>query len=416
MSALLAPCVSADAAIADAAIAVAARDDAILRRCFARARGHRFYRDVHIASDDHRSAAPLEKQTLLDALSGFQPGHEGKGVYLVRSGGSTHAPLVFPVDIAENMAQRQALAKVLSAAGVFGPRTVALNVFGYADLYRSASIMDDILERCEATTLAMSAHARYEDLYDTACRFAPTHLLGTPSKLTLFAHFIAGRGQRLDIPQLLYAGEVLRPSARALFAEHFGTQRIWSLYGGAETGIWAWSDASARPGLFDILPEVVVEILSPDADGFGSIAVTNAYRARFPVFRYRLGDVGRWVERDGTRYLELRGRDSRSFQFDELTFDLDPIAALAADADVDVDADYQLQLHSSAHGRDRCELLLVRGAGSSDDRLRQVGAQLAAMLQHDVNSEALRVMYVDRDALHIDTATAKTPALVDFRS
>ncbi|NWP89514.1 hypothetical protein, partial [Escherichia coli] len=92
-----------------------------------------------------------------------------------------------------------------------------------------------------------------------------------------------------------------------------GTRDFWSLYGGAETGIWAWSDVSRKPGLFRILPQVVVEVMSPDAEGFGELAITNGYRKRFPVFRYLVGDVGRLVERDGACLLELRGRNARSF-------------------------------------------------------------------------------------------------------
>ncbi|NWM25251.1 hypothetical protein, partial [Escherichia coli] len=76
-------------------------------------------------------------------------------------------------------AQRHALAGMLRAAGMFDAGTVALNLFGYADLYRTAAILDDLLERCGATSLPMSAHARYEDILTAARRFAPSHLLGT---------------------------------------------------------------------------------------------------------------------------------------------------------------------------------------------------------------------------------------------
>jgi phenylacetate-CoA ligase len=389
-----------------------AQRDALLRACFARAREHPFYRGLYRANDDHHCAAPLEKAALLAALSDFQPGRETHGVYLVRSGGSTHAPLIFPVDIAENHAQRDALARALRAAGVFAPGDVALNAFGYADLYRSAAIMDDVLERCDTTTLAVSAHARYQDMEAMARRFRPTHVLGTPSKLGLLAHYLMREQRRLDIPQLLYAGEVLRPSTRDLLCERLGVRRIWSLYGGAETGIWAWSDASAQPGLFAMLSDVVVEILSPDADGYGSIAVSNGYRQRFPVFRYRLGDVGRLIQHNGATRLELRGRDSRSFQFDELTFDLDPIIALAGNAE-----SAQLQLRSGNSGRDCMAMLIVADPAHpmDNDDCRRIHAALAAVVQHAPDSAAVEVHIVDKTALKMDPATAKTPTLVDAR-
>ncbi len=383
-------------------------DDELLRVCFERARAHPFFRTELAGIDDHRAAPSIGKATLLAQLRTFTPGAEARGVYLVRSGGSTNEPLVFPVDIVENHAQRAALAQHLRAAGIFGPHTVALNVFGYSELYRTAAIFDDLLERCEATTLAMSAHAPYADLLAIAHRFTPTHLLGTPSKLTLFARYLGEADVRLAIPQLVYGGEPLRESTTRLLAERFGVRQIWSLYGGAETGIWAWSDATRAPGLFALLPGIVVEVLDPDAEGFGALAVTNAYRARFPVFRYRVGDVGRIVAHEGSRYLELRGRDRRSFQFLEMTFDLDAIAALAAEAEA-----FQVQLRFDAHGRDTLRLLLVDQAGLCDPEA--IARRLAALAEGPSYDDVLVVARSAREALHHDAASTKAPELVDFR-
>lgn len=383
-------------------------DAAVLARCFAAAKVHPFYRDRFGCAAGPDDAPATEKKALLERLEGFRPDAEGGNVYLVRSGGSTTSPLIFPVDIGENKAQRRALCERLLADGMFGPETVALNLFGYADLYRTAAIVDDLLERCRATTLPMSAHARYEDVLAVSRRFGPSHVLGTPSKLGLFARFLADAGETLRVPQLLYAGELLRPGARTLLAETFGSSRIWSLYGGAESGIWAWCDVTRRPDLFRVLPGIVVEVLAPDAAGFGPLAVTNGFRMRFPVFRYCVGDVGRFVEVGGERLLELRGRDSRSFQLFELTHDLDRIAALAAGAE-----GFQLQLRTGEDRRENAALLLVdeRGACAPEE----VAAALSTLLQAPPTSGAVEVRRVAREALFQDPATSKTPPIADFR-
>jgi phenylacetate-CoA ligase len=254
----------------------------------------------------------------------------------------------------------------------------------------------------------MSAHARYEDVLAVARRFGPSHILGTPSKLGLFARFLAVAGETLRVPHLLYAGELLRPGARAMLAETFGSTQLWSLYGGAESGIWGWCDVTRRPDIFRVLPGIVVEVPAPDADGFGPLAVTNGFRMRFPVFRYCVGDVGRFVTVEGERLLELRGRDSRSFQFAELTHDLDRIAALAEGAE-----GFQLQLRTGDGGRDTVALLLVdeREACAPE----AVAAALAALLPAPPGSEAVTVRRVTREALHQDPATSKTPPIADFR-
>lgn len=385
-----------------------AGDEALLRDCFALARAHAFYRDHFAGIEDHREAPAVDKTVLKPHLDRFAPGAEPRGVYLVRSGGSTSTPLVFPVDIAENHAQRQALATALLADGMFDARTVALNLFGYSDLYRTAAIIDDLLERCGATSLPMSAHARYEDILATARRFAPTHLLGTPSKLQLFAEFLRTAEIRLDIPTLLYAGEPLPASAVERFAQSFGARDYCSLYGGAETGIWAWSDMSREPGLFRILPQIVVEVMSPDSDGFGELAVTNAYRTRFPVFRYLVGDVGRLIERDGTRLLELRGRNARSFLLAEQHFDLALFAPLAAGADA-----FQIKLRSEEQGRDRLELLLIDPAGNCSTDAAAAG--LAQVMREVAPWVALDVRRVTMAMLHHDPVTTKAPPIADLR-
>lgn len=383
-------------------------DEALLRDSFALARAHRFYCDHLAGIDDYRAAPAADKMVLKPHLDRFAPGSESRGVYLVRSGGSTSTPLVFPVDIGENHAQRHALASALRAEGMLDARSVALNLFGYSDMYRTAAIVDDLLERCDATSLPMSAHARYEDIVASALRFAPTHLLGTPSKLQLFAEFLSAAGTRLEISELLYGGEPLSASVAARFAASFGTRTFWSLYGGAETGIWAWSAASREPGLFRILSKIVVEVMSPDSEGFGELAITNGYRTRFPVFRYLVGDVGRLVERDGARLLELRGRNARSFLLAEQHFDLPLFAPFTAGTEA-----FQIQLRQGEQGWDRLELLLVDPTGNCS-----IDAAVAALaeLMHEVAPRVgLDVRRVTMAMLHHDPVTSKAPLIADFR-
>lgn len=387
-------------------------DEAILAQCFAWAKEHPFYRGLYSPGQQWRDAPALEKSHLLAALADFDVHAETGGLYLVRSGGSSHAPLVFPVDIAENQAQRIALAKELVEAGLFRPGSVVLNILGYSDLYRSAAIIDDLLERCDATTLAVSAHARYEDMIALARRFCPTHIIGTPSKLRQLAEALAVSDQALAIPNLVYAGEVMRDATRMVLRERLGADRIMSMYGAAETGIWAWSMPAATSTCFAVLPGVAVEIQNPDADGFGSVLVSNCYRRRFPVFRYRLGDAARLVTVDGRRGLELRGRDARSFQFDELAFDLEPVIALAGHAEC-----VQLHLESLPNGRDCAHLLILPDSDSnpSKEALEQIRQQLSAMLRHDLGDAAVRVSRVSLAELFHDPNTAKVPPLVDHR-
>lgn len=150
-----------------------------------------------------------KKELIMLLNDHFDLPSQEQGVYLVRSGGSTQKPLVFPVDIAENLEQRATLSAALLQAKVFTPKIIALNMFGYMDMYRTAAIMDDLLERCNATTLVASASLPYEDAYQMALNFKPDLLLGTPSKLFLFAQYLKKHQLRLSITNLLLGGEFL---------------------------------------------------------------------------------------------------------------------------------------------------------------------------------------------------------------
>ncbi|MBB6253178.1 hypothetical protein [Nitrospirillum iridis] len=383
--------------------------DEMMAHAFERARRHPFWRHLYRDCGNWRDAPVCQKSDLLAALDGFSPAGEDRGVYLVRSGGSAGGgPLIFPVDIAENHAQRQALAEHMLACGVFAPRSVVLNLFAYTGLYRTAAIVDDLLERCYATTLPMSAQSPYADMRAAAALFQPTHLAGTPSVLTLFANWCEESGQALPrIPQLLYAGELMRDSVRERLCRTFGVRQIWSLYGAAETGIWAVCDATATPGLFSILPRMVVEIAAPDKEGFGEIVVTNTWRERFPLFRYSQGDIGRIVRREGERMLEVRGRRPRTFRFYEITHDDGGFAAVAEGCTA-----WQAVLDLEADGCDRLGLHVV-----CDDPaiLPAVAERLRRHMKQDEGSGTTHVRAVTFADLHLDPTTGKTATLVDRR-
>jgi phenylacetate-CoA ligase len=375
------------------------------------ARASVLFKSFYKGFPDYRDAPILTKKVLVNLLeTNFDLHQESRGVYLVRSGGSTQKALVFPVDIAENLEQRRVLANALTADGVFSPATIALNMFGYADMYRTAAILDDILEKCQATTLAVSANAKYEDAYATALQFRPDFLFGTPSKLVLFAQHLKKHGQQLLIKNLLFAGEFLQPSYIKVFQKEFGTQNIYSLYGSAETGIWAWSNYSQNPSLFRVIDSIMVEIAEPGKDGFGHIIVTNLFRKRFPVFRYDLGDIGRLITKDGVTYLELKTRESGSFSLYESNYSLDDFREVLKDVD-----NFQIQLATNNELHVELRFLLVKALPLEESRLfiNHKEAQIRDVLGYRLKH--LKVSAGAEPNFYTDPVTCKTPLIADLR-
>ncbi|WP_431293055.1 AMP-binding protein [Pedobacter sp. P26] len=384
--------------------------DPLLNQYYQIVRQSDLFRFYYLDHEDYRSAPLIGKKELINLLNDYFDLHSQKeGVYLVRSGGSTQKPLVFPVDIAENLEQRAILASALKQAGVFTPKTIALNMFGYMDMYRTAAIMDDLLERCNATTLVASAGLPYEDAYQMALNFRPNLLLGTPSKLFLFAQYLKTHQLNLSITNLLFGGEFLPPSHIKLFEDVFGTRQIYSLYGSAETGIWAWCDYSRSPSLFRVIHGLVVEPYDQDADGYGSLLVSNLFRKRFPIFRYNTGDIGKWVEVDGQPYLELKGRSSNSFMFNECNYELDDFNAVLTDVER-----FQIQI-TPYEGHTAIKFMLIADVANNDKaayielKLQEINEVFGYKVR---NLEVLAGMDLD---LYTNAITGKTHVIVDHR-
>lgn len=388
--------------------------DSVLRDYFEVVRNNSLYDELYKEIYSVADAPMLSKQELMSILkTKFKLHDQNTGVYLVRSGGSTQEPLVFPVDIQDNQDQRIAMAKELVKNDFFTSKTVALNIFGYSDMYRTAAIMDDILEKCNATTLSLSAHASYDDMLQATNYFNPNFILGTPSKLLCFAKFLEEKKIQLQVKNLFYAGEFLRPSQQKLLKKTLGYEQVYSMYGSAETGIWAWSDVTKRPSLFSVLEGVVVEIIDPDANGYGIIAVTNTFRKRFPVFRYAIGDLGRWVDIDGDSFLELKSRETKSFIVGEQHYNLDQIAFFTQQAEA-----FQLQLSYNKKLQEVIRLLVVQEVvdKQNPDLIKTITEGLQQLFHYNEKFMQIEVLLAAIAELYIDPNTTKTPLLVDLRN
>lgn len=370
-----------------------------------------FYKNFY----DYRHTPILFKDKLRQLLDrNFDIQKEEKGVYLVRSGGSTQKPLVFPVDIKENLEQRQLLAQQLIKTGILPPKTIALNLFSYRDMYRTAAILDDILERADTTTLALSSSASFELIYQTITQYKPTLILGTPSQLTLFANYLLENKKSISIKNLVFGGEYLQPSQQKLFSTVFNTDHIYSLYGSAETGIWAWADYSEKEIEFHFLKALCIEISNPDENGYGAVIVSNTLRNRFPVFRYNMGDIGKLITKKGQSLLHLKSRQPTSFSLHSDSYFLTDFDAVLKQID-----SYQVQLSLNSSIQTKLQFLLIKrqvAHHKNKVRLDHIQKQIAEILNSNITHTQLEVRFASEHELYMDKTTSKTPQIIDFRS
>ena len=358
---------------------------------------------------------PVEKHTLREVLDNhFDLQSESKGVYLVRSGGSTDKPLIFPVDIQENLYQRKLLAAELIKYGMFSSKTIALNLFSYSSMYRSAAILDDILERCYATTIAVGSKSSFKLMHHAALNFKPNMLIGTPSMLTLFAKYILENSLSLVVEELMFAGEYLLSSQAKIFRKAFNTKRIYSLYGSVETGIWGWSTYSENSTSFEVLDDIIIEIEDPDEEGNGMIVVTNLLRKRFPVFRYFMGDIGSLEYKKNKQVLTLKSRASESFSIEANSYFLNDFDVLLETIDR-----FQIQLSLSSPVQTKLKFLLIKADCYEKEAktvLNKITEELNLILEMNPNFLILNVELVSEPDLYSDATTTKTPLIIDFRN
>ncbi len=156
----------------------------------------------------------------------------------------------------------------------------------------------------------------------------------------------------------------------------------------------------------------MVEIIEPDELGYGMIAVTNTYRKRFPVFRYLIGDVGRWVLHNNSYLLELKSRESKSFVFFEQHYSLDELQNITYDVET-----YQVQLSTDENNMDELKLLLVKQMQENERGvyIENKTVQLQQLIQHYPKRAKVVAVLVESTMLYIDPVTGKMPLLFDKR-
>lgn len=390
-----------------------------LERLFHHVRGSPFLTG-HADGCEHFADLPIIGKAELRAIieRNFDLRHEaaadGGGVYLLRTGGTLSEALIVPIGIEENRRQRQFMAAHLRAAGVFTPRTIAVNLFNYKHLYRSASIFDDLLERCGATSIGLGAITPDEFVVNFCRRLHPDTIVGTPSRLYQFAAHVGRYDAEVVIPRMVFGGEVMSADYLEEIRRSLGVREVHGVYASVENGSWGFCDFGHDGPEYRVVDEIVhVEIENPDEHGVGNIVVTNTIKRRFPVLRYRNGDRGRLIHRGRSVYVELEGRGEYTFRVDHRSMSEVDFAPVVDDV-----AGYQIQLSLNGRRRTRVDVLLIPHddrpppPGTLDHRRRLLDDVFGVDIDEPVERD---VRFVGRHELFTNPTTTKTPRVVDSR-
>lgn len=155
----------------------------------------------------------------------------------------------------------------------------------------SQKMKDFVLGRKRLSVFAMNDVSCREYFYSLK-KFKPRYFYCYPNAIYQFALSLERQGlngRDLGVSIAICTGEVLFPHCREKIEEFFGC-KVVNEYGSSENGIIGFE---CEFGIMHILPTVIVQIINPDACGFGKIAITELNSRSLPFINYINGDVGR---------------------------------------------------------------------------------------------------------------------------
>lgn len=141
---------------------------------------------------------------------------------------------------------------------------------------------------------SMAGKLNPEDALERIIRDRYSVLMADPTWLLSLTDACRSAG---DAPQLklIYCGGDRLPEATRRYAESIWRCPVLQGYGTTETGGVLATECFHREGLHVDAFNLIVEIVEPDANGFGELVVTTLNRRVMPLIRYRTRDVTRFI-------------------------------------------------------------------------------------------------------------------------
>ncbi len=156
-----------------------------------------------------------------------------------------------------------------------------------------------------------------ETAWNAVLEFRPDVIVGIPYQIGALAAWSASHGLPDGVPCVLLSADDVPDTIRERISRLWKAE-VYSHYGLTETGLAGGVSCCANRGYHLRSCDMYAEILDPDQDGFGELAVTPFGREAMPLIRYRTGDIARIsTERCGCggvlpRLETIRGRLSNS--------------------------------------------------------------------------------------------------------
>jgi len=246
--------------------------------------------------NDILASTPPESKAMFSA-------EPGNGVYFA-SGGSTGSPKYIFYEFSEYEKVARTLARCFTGPGL-GPGDRAANLFVAGNFWSSFITVEKALAYTGAVSVPLSNTLPMDSILKYLEEFKVTALIGMPSFLLKVAESAQAASPRPKIPlrYIFYGGEHAGPAAAAYFRKVFpGVQLKSAGYATVDAGPIGFQCPHCKKGEHHLFSDSqYLEILDPSGKpvkkgAVGELVTTPLDKRFMPVLRFKLGDLGRWLD------------------------------------------------------------------------------------------------------------------------
>jgi len=249
-----------------------------------------------------------------------------------KSGGTSGKPKMAVYTYEDYHRQMFAASEALFAAGLDPASDRCMNLFFSGELYGGFISFWSILEGMGATQFPMTAISDYATVAKTIIENRVDTLLGMPFYFSqLFDACEKELKEYGGVKKIFYGGEHMSPTMVEHYKKEFGIAVVKSaIYGSNDAGPLGYSCTHCEGSVHHVMSRTqYLEIFKIDEDKpvdkgeTGRLIFTSLARKGQDLFRYEIGDLGRWVEepcacgRKSPRF-ELLGRFGDIFKMGPL--------------------------------------------------------------------------------------------------
>ncbi|OGR45007.1 MAG: hypothetical protein A2X35_06325 [Elusimicrobia bacterium GWA2_61_42] len=228
-----------------------------------------------------------------------------RGIYFA-SGGSTGQPKYVFYDQHEYDHTCRMLAFTYEAAGLDETDTIA-NLFIAGNLWSSWLSVEKAIAYTKAISVPVGSNLPLENIAGYLQDFRVTAVIGLPSFLVKLAEYVKDHKAtcRLNIKKIFYGGEYVGDEMVKFFKSVFpGVDVRSGGYATSDAGVVGFQCRHCVKGqhhLFaysQFIEFVDQDTMAPVKRGeIGELVVTGLSKKHMPIIRYRVGDLGRWLDK-----------------------------------------------------------------------------------------------------------------------